>query len=429
MSSSPTENQSAPAARLTRSEAVVAIQRPAGDDFLAPEEVRKLTPEVLVQRALALKPLLAERARAAEKERRPDETVWAEMRRAGFFYQFVPRRFGGMEVTPEQFLDVMLPLSEGDPSTSWVINFCAMHNWYLSQFPEQAQAEIWGKRPYVTGPDVTFPPGSATRDGAGYRVTGRWKWGTGVMNADWIFCKAVFSTPDGPDVGHFVFPSEEAKVIDVWHVDGMSATGSNDIVVSELWIPEHRMTPLRPAMMGRGPGTAAHPDSQLYRMPALPLLSLGAGIPALGAGRATVAAFQDRLLKHVTVGMMTRQMDRTASQMRLGKADIMVRTAERIFRASARETFELAHVRDEARRRIEVTRVRADLAHAVHMCREAIGMLCDSAGSSLHYLSNPMQRYKRDVDVISTHIVFDMDVGTEELGRARLGLPPASALA
>jgi alkylation response protein AidB-like acyl-CoA dehydrogenase len=403
------------------------IRRPTGDDFLSPEERLELTPGMLIERARDLKPLLAARAFDAERQRRPTDDAWAELRKAGFFYQFVPRRFGGLEATPEQFLDAMLPLAEGDPSIGWVACFCTMHNWYLAQFPEQAQEEIWGASPYITAPDVTFPPGRALRDGAGYRLSGRWKWGSGVMNSDWIFAKALVDSAEGPQMGHFIFPSAEADVIDVWHVDGMAATGSNDVVVKNLFVPEHRMTWLRPAMVGQGLATQIHPGSQLYRMPTLPLLSLGAAIPALGAARACLDHLRERLTSHVTVGTEARQMDRPASQMRLGRADILVTTAELTLRVGAREGYELADVPEPAQLAHRI-RLRAQIAYAVGLCREAVTILCDSAGSSLHFLTNPMQRCKRDLDVMSSHIVYDFDIATELHGRSLLGLPPNNSM-
>ena len=319
----------------------------------------------------------------------------------------------------------MLPLAEGDPSTGWVVNFCVMHNWYLAQFPEEAQAEIWGKRPYIIAPDVAFPPGRAVKDSGGYRVTARWKWGTGVMNSDWIFGKALVDTPDGPQLGHFLFPSEEAEVPDVWHLDGMASTGSNDIVVKDLWIPDHRMAFYGDVMAAKGPGASAHPDSKLFHMPLIPLLCLGAALGALGAARSNLEMLRSRLQTHVTVGSGVTQAERPASQMRLARADLLVRTAENIMRIAAREAYGLSGVAEPQQ---ELLRLRLDIAHGVSLCHEAIGLVCESAGSSLHYLSNPMQRHKRDVDVMSTHIVFDMDVLTEDRGRSLLALPQKYAL-
>jgi len=409
-------------------EQLAVVHSPAGDDFLAPEVVQGLTPVVLADRARALKPLLAEKALASERARRPDDEVWSALRRAGFFYQFVPRRFGGLEFTPEQYLDVMVPLAEADPSIGWVACFCMHHNWFLAQFPEQAQIEIWGQHPYINAPDVTFPPGKARPVAGGYQVSGRWKWASGVMNSDWIFAKALVDTDTGPQMGHFVFPTSDAEVIDVWHVDGMCATGSNDVRVTDLFVPEHRMTWLAPSASGRGPGVSLHPESQLYRMPMLPLLALGASIPALGAARACVEHLRAHLTEHVTVGTATVQAERPAPQMRLGRAQVMTSTAELVLRHAARAAYDLAAVA-EPEQTPERIRIRAQIAYAVGLCREAIGVLCESAGSSLHFLTNPMQRCKRDIDVMASHIVYDFDQASELHGRALLGLPPNAAIA
>jgi alkylation response protein AidB-like acyl-CoA dehydrogenase len=415
-------------AQLDSRERLAEVHSPAGDDFLAPEVVQSLTVAVLADRARELKSLIAEKALQSERARRPDDQVWSALRRAGFFYQFVPRRFGGLEFTPEQYLDVMLPLAEADPSTGWVACFCMHHNWFLAQFPEEAQIEIWGEHPYITAPDVTFPPGTATRVDGGYRLSGRWKWASGVMNSDWIFAKALVDTDRGPQMGHFVFPTSDAEVIDVWHVDGMCATGSNDVRVTDLFVPDHRMTWLASFQSGRGLGAQLHPQSQLYRMPMLPLLCLGAAIPALGAARACVEHLRLHLAEHVTVGTPVVQAERPAAQMRLGRAQVMTSTAELVLRNAAREGYALADVA-EPQQTSERIRIRAQIAYAVGLCREAITIACECAGSSLHFLTNPMQRYKRDIEVMSSHIVYDFDQASELHGRALLGLPPNAAIA
>jgi alkylation response protein AidB-like acyl-CoA dehydrogenase len=404
------------------------IRPPPKDDFLSAEEVQSLTPAVLKSRTMALKSLLARDAAQAERDRRPTDEVWSALRQSGIFYQFVPKRFGGLEFTPEQFFDVMVPLAEGDPSMGWAACFCTSHNWFLAQFPEQAQEEIWTERPYITAPDVTFPPGRAVAEAGGYRVSGRWKWGSGVMNSDWSFVKALVDTPEGPQMGHFIVPTSDVDVIDVWHVDGMCATGSNDIRVKDLFVPAHRMTWLRPGQVGQGLSLKIHPDSRLYRMPMLSLLTISAAVPSLGAARACRHHLAERLKIHVTVGTDSRQADRVAPQMRLARADVMIRTAELVLRTCAREGYELSDV-SEPEQTAERIRLRAQVAYAVGLCRDAITVLCDCAGSSLHFLSNPMQRYRRDVEVMASHIVYDLDQACELHGRSILGLPPNSMLA
>ena len=162
-----------------------------------------------------------EHATQTERLRRPDTGVWNKIRESGVFYHFVPKRYGGLEFDIDSFIDAMLPLSEGCSSTGWVASFCVEHNWMLAQFPEQAQSEIFGEFPYIIAPGVTQPPGKAVRVKGGYRLTGHWKWGTGVMNADWVLASGI--DPEGgnpPEVLFFAMPVEDIKIL-VWCVDGM----------------------------------------------------------------------------------------------------------------------------------------------------------------------------------------------------------------
>jgi alkylation response protein AidB-like acyl-CoA dehydrogenase len=122
-----------------------------------------------------LKPVLAEHAREAERIRRPVDAVWQEIRRSGVFYHFVPKRFGGLELDAECFVDIMLPLAEGCASTGWVTAFCVEHNWILALFPEAAQREIFGAFPYIVAPGVTSPPGRLVKCEGRFRLSGPWQ--------------------------------------------------------------------------------------------------------------------------------------------------------------------------------------------------------------------------------------------------------------
>ena len=172
---------------------------PAGDDFLAPAELAALTPEIIVERMKALAPRIAAAAVEAERLRRPVDEIWAAIRASGYFYMYVPKAFGGLEVTTDQFIDASLPIAEACASTGWVASFCAEHNWILAHFPVETQAALFGGDfPYIIAPVVSAPPGMATPVEGGYRVTARWKWGTGIMHADWVGGSAIVVKPEGP---------------------------------------------------------------------------------------------------------------------------------------------------------------------------------------------------------------------------------------
>jgi alkylation response protein AidB-like acyl-CoA dehydrogenase len=400
---------------------------PEGGDWLAPAALAALSPEELVRRATALKPLLAAHAREAERLRRPVDAVWAALRESGIFYHFVPKAYGGLEFDVDTFIDAMIPLGEGCASTGWVAAFCVEHNWMLSQFPKAAQDEIFGgSHPYIIAPGVTSPPGRAVAADGGYRLNGRWKWGTGVMHADWVLTAALLEGATPPKMLFLALPADQAVVLDTWQMDGMIATGSNDVVVDDLFVPAHRVIDMQEMREGRAPGSRQH-SNPIYRMPMLPFLAVTAAAPAVGAARAAVGYFRDRLQERVLLGTTQKQAEKPAAQMRLAQADMMTRTAELLIRDVARANVELGR-REIPAGAEERIALRVQVAFAMELCRTAIRTVCEASGSSAHALDNPLQRALRDINVMSSHVVYDMDLALELQGRAMIGLPPNTTL-
>ena len=134
--------------------------RPSGrkhGDFLSRAEADGLTPAELTCRTTALALRMAEFAPEAERLRRPTDERWAALRASGYFYQFVPRAFGGMATDLESFINATLPISEAYASTGWAAAFRAGHNRTLAYFPEEFQAELWEDQQSVAPPPSPFP--------------------------------------------------------------------------------------------------------------------------------------------------------------------------------------------------------------------------------------------------------------------------------
>lgn len=400
---------------------------PKGGDFLSKDALARLTPALLVERMKALKPRIAAAAAEAERLRRPVDEIWSALRASGYFYQYVPKKFGGLEVTTDEFIDISLPIAEACASTAWCASFCAEHNWFLSHFPRETQEALFGGQfPYIVAPVVGTPPGKAVKVKGGYEVTARWKWGTGVMHADWIMGNALLLGEGPPVMITALFPAGDARVIDTWHVSGMVGTGSNDIAVENLFIPEAHAIPMASLLNGRGPGSRDY-ASPHYSMPMLPFLAMTAAISAIGAARSARDAFHARLAAHLRMGNEARQAEKPAAQIRLGRADVMIASAEAIIRKAGRDNVAAGALPppEQIARRIEA---RAQIACAVSLCRDAANHLGEAAGSGVHMLDQPFQRALRDLNVIASHVVFDIDTAYELRGRNLIGLPPNSTL-
>ena len=365
----------------------------------------------LLERVRSVVPLVAERAADAEQKRKPDDEVIEALKASGVFRSFVPKRFGGYEIDLELFVDVGVAVSEACASTGWITTFYMEHNWQLGNFSRELQEEIFSRQPFVLAPGSVNPnDGIATPKGDGYELTGHWRFGTGIVHADWVLLSGRIATePEGTPRMFLVRP-DAVEVIDNWHVDGMAATGSRDIVAKAVFVPEGQVT-LRPISGG------VPRDDYLGRIPVLPMLSLTAAIPSLGAARRAVELFRRLLAERVPFGTKKTQSHRAPGQVRLAHALADARSAETVLRSVARAL--TAHARGGPQLSfMDAIQMRLTIAHVVRDCRKVVRDVVDGSGASVHYLDHELQRILRDVQMMSAHTVFDLDLVGEQCGRA-----------
>jgi alkylation response protein AidB-like acyl-CoA dehydrogenase len=358
-------------------------------------------------------PLVAERAAEAERERKPDDDVIAALEASGVFRSFVPRRFGGYEIDLDLFADVGIAVSEACASTGWITTFYMEHNWLLGFFAPEVQEEIFSRQPYVLAPGSVNPKdGEATPKGDGYELTGHWRFGTGIVHADWVLLSGrIVTEPAGPP-RLFLLRPDAVEVRDTWHVDGMVATGSRDIVAQAAYVPAKHVSVGTMGFGGRG-------GDYLARLPIAPMLSLTAAIPSVGAARRAVELFRRRLGERVPFGTNKPQAQRAAAQIRLARAFAQTRAAETVLRAAAREI--TAHARGGPQLSLgDQIQLRLALAEVVHDCRRVVRDVMDGSGASAHFLDEELQRIHRDVQMMSAHTVFDLDLVAEHCGRVLL---------
>jgi 3-hydroxy-9,10-secoandrosta-1,3,5(10)-triene-9,17-dione monooxygenase len=377
----------------------------------------------LIDRVKRVIPLIAENAVKAEQDRKPVDRVIRALEETGVFKSLVPKRYGGYELDTQSMIDIGIAVSEACTSTGWVATFYMEHNWMLAQFPEKTQDEIFGAQPYILAPASISPNGKAERVDGGFKITGRWAWGTGVMHADWAFLNGIVQG-DKPEPRLFIVPVADIRIEDTWYCSGMQGTGSNDMVVTELFVPEARSESLIAMSLGRGSGVMAN-NSPRFKHPMVPLLSVAAACPAIGAAKVALASFQERLGGRAMYGTLTKQAERPSAQILLGNASVKIQAAEIILRKAA-EQIDSWGYSEEICPPEERARLRLHIASAVHMCKEVVQELMKMSGAGAHMKSHAMQRVLRDINTLSCHTVFDMDTSGENYGRLVLGMDPAS---
>jgi len=363
---------------------------------------------------------LAQRAAEAEDLRRlPDATI-ADFRASGMARLLLPKRYGGEQAPFPAILEPVRRMAHGCASSAWTLGFYILHNWMLALFDEQAQDEVFADGP-VLCPAPLAPTGRGVPVDGGVRLSGRWSWATGIMAADWVMVGALCGPDDGLYPALAVIPAKDVAVEDVWHTDGMRGTGSHDVVVDGVVVPEHRLVKLADVYGGTAPGAELH-DASPYRWPMVPALSLLAAMPALGAAEHVADLFATRLGERVLAYSGVAQKQQPAAQIRLGDARVRLRALNGLLGDTV-ATIEAmvddgAHIPRQVR-----AAARVAAAHIVHESRSVVADLLESSGASAHFLHNPLQRAKRDIDVICGHVVFDYDMSRELAGALEVGVP------
>ena len=364
---------------------------------------------------------LADRARSAEQMRRlPDETL-DDLAATGFTELLVPKRFGGDQATFPEVLDPVRRMAHGCTSSAWTIGFYALHNWMLALFGEQAQEEAFRTRPFLA-PAPLAPTGRGLPADGGIRLTGRWSWATGAMGGNWLIVACICG-PDDPAALYpalALLPIDEVTIEDVWHTDGMCATGSNDAVVTDVFVPDHRVVRVADVYGGTAPGAQLH-DSPTYRWPLVPALALLAAMPALGSAERVAQLYADRVGHRVLAYEGVRQKDKPIAQARLAEARVRLRALHGLLRSTVDQIEATVTAGEVVERQVRGD-ARMAAAHVVRESRAVIAMLFEASGASVHFLDSPLQRFKRDVDVLSGHVVFDYDTSRELAGALTLGM-------
>ncbi len=196
---------------------------------------------------------LADRAGEAEKLRRLPQATVDDYRSSGLARLLLPKRYGGSQAEFPEILETVRLMAHGCTSSAWTLGFYTLHNWMLALFGEQAQDEVFADGP-VLCPAPLAPTGRAIPEDGGVRLTGRWSWATGVMDADWVMVGAICGPDDAPYPALVLVPADDTRVEDVWHTAGMCATGSNDVIVDDVWVPEHRLVAVTDIYGGTAPG-------------------------------------------------------------------------------------------------------------------------------------------------------------------------------
>jgi len=385
--------------------------------------------EELQARAEALVPVLRERAPRAEKLRRlPDETI-ADLHASGLFRVLQPARVGGSELPYRALFELTAVIGQGCGSTAWVLGNLAAHHWLLGMWHPEAQEEIWGQSPdSLISSALAFARGRARRVEGGYQLSGRWPFSSGIDPSAWNIFGAIVSDEETgqSEARMFLVPASDYTIIDTWQVIGLAGTGSNDVEVTDIFVPAYRTLSTERIRGGPNRGSELNPGT-LYKLPAVSLFAFAVAGVSLGIARGAIQHFAQTTRTRRSAYTGRNIADFTNMQVHLAEAAALADAAEATVLRDC----------DEATRITEAgvvpsidqrARYRRDGAFAATLCTRAVDLLFAATGGNAIYESNPIQRAFRDVHAANAHYMLNWDVNGAVYGRVALGLPPDAPL-
>ncbi|MFM9970631.1 MAG: acyl-CoA dehydrogenase family protein [Burkholderiales bacterium] len=382
---------------------------------------------LLLQRAVALDPLLRADAPLGEASGKLTDKAFAALRDQGLLQTLIPQSLGGDELNALEMLALIETLSFSDGSTGWVFMATQVCTGIAAAcLPPEGAAQLFEKGlPIVAGQGA--PNGNAEVVKGGFRLSGSWSYGSGILHSNHIHTGGVVvengkprmrSDGRGPEIRTFIVPTHQAKMEGNWDVMGLRATGSVNYSITDVFVPEeftHAPEAIKRYQGGNG-----------YSIGIIGMTALGHTGFILGVGRRVL----DELSAFVSIkppgrgGLLPPLSATTSYQEGYGRAEARLRSARAfIFDAWGEQQKNIDRGDPPTTRDITLTRLA--LNHATSEIADLCAWAYKTAGGySLR--ESALQRCFRDVYAGTQHFLVSPTI-LQECGRELAGLAKGEA--
>ena len=369
-------------------------------------------------------PEIRERREEIERGRQLPRDLVDRLASTGVFGLGVPRDLGGPQADFPDIGRAIEMISAADGSTGWCTMLATGGSVVSGYMRDDGAREVFAN-PNAPIALVAEPAGAAVETRDGVRVSGRWRFASGITHADWVVLGCVMMdggqprmTEHGPQVLHVFVPTRDVTIHDTWHVSGLCGTGSHDVSCEDVSVPPQRILSLFDP-------TTYRPEP-LYQMPVMSQVAPGVALVALGIARAALDEVTELAASKVPSMSMTRLAEKPTGQVALARAEGELGAARSYLYDTADDVWQTVLAGNEPTMRQRAL-VRIASCQATEVAARIARTASTLAGSSSVYNSSSLQRHARDADIITHHFTQSPHVW-EDAGRALVGLEPQAPL-
>ncbi len=338
------------------------------------------------------------------------------IKETGFFRSFLPKAYGGLELSPQDFFRASIELATRDMSTSWVAGIIAVHAYQIALMDKQAAIDVYSEDPDTLVSSSYNPAGAKveTVEG-GFMLSGRWGWSSGSGHCQWALLGGlIMDQPDNIHYRTFLVPISDYQIEDTWHVMGLQGTGSNDIVIDKpvfvpLYRTHHQMD---------GFNCKHEQDNPYYDIPWAQIFIRVVCVPAIGAARHALQLFIENATASSTDP--TRLAGDPDVTRRIAEAAHLIDCTEALlFRnfdqmVAATNKGEEIPMLDRIKYRYQASLVIEDMM-------QAVDLLFNVAGGRSVFNDSPIQQIWHDIHIARAHVAnspvaFGRNYGAVQLG-------------
>jgi alkylation response protein AidB-like acyl-CoA dehydrogenase len=386
-----------------------------------------------VRAAAALRSVIRWYRNEIEREQRLPKALVEQFHTAGFYSLVIPRKLGGLQADPLTYLRVVETLAEADGSVGWNLANNSIGQLVTLGLPDEGVHEIYahGADTVIAGTAVQGGGQAVPVDG-GYRVSGRWRFGSGCQESSWMLGSFQILDGDQPRrssdgaSAHWrgVFQRSEAQVVEgSWDVTGLRGTGSFDWTVEDVFLPERRTmvhagVPLD-NQWSRWPGIT-------YALPSQAWVGPHHCAVITGIARAGIDALIELAGEKTPRGRTGRLCENPQVQDAVGRADAILNAGCVYRSAMIAELWNTVAAGKETTRE-QRARCRLAAIYAADNARDAMDLMYRHGGSTSFERESRLAECWRDLHVVGQTVTLAPEwypIG----GRVYLGMEPGPRL-
>lgn len=359
----------------------------------------------LLERAKAMKPLIREMDDEMEQARRLPDPLRRAFLNAGFYHMWIPQDLGGLETDPVTYFDVIEEISAASGSAGWNLMLGSSFGIFSGSVPPGPARAVLGDPGCILAGQINGTEGRAVAVEGGYRISGRWAFGSGILQSTCVLSNVVVYDGDTPrldDRGrpmtrYVLVPRDRVDVHDTWYTLGLCGTGSNDYSIDDVFVPED-------FVFEHGP--PRYQDGPLYRLTGAFAYTIP--LPLIGIARGAIESFKE---------IASTRKSRTGALMKDGElAQYDIARAEGMVASGRAGLWSAVDAMYQAAARGEPVTAQHGLAasvasvQAADLAVQAVDLVFDACGGGAVYRGHPLERAFRDIHTARQHAA---------LGRAR----------